>query len=455
MTNPSHTTATHTSASWRIPSSHPFFHAWKASAVFGLVGGVASWVGFSSNPERFAFSYLFAFLCFLFIGLGAIFYVLILHLTSAGWAVTTRRTAEFFASGMPVLALLFLPIVPVMQHLYPWYQHEVQQQEFSLLSASRADAQVPSGHPDPAHAAPAGHSPKAQEAHHDAAHGPAHAAHEMVVKKKHAYLNKPFFLLRMLLYFCAWLFLSFRLVSLSVQQDESRNLANTVKLKRMAAPGIILLALTLTFASFDWIMSLEPAWYSTIFGVYLFASSAVAIFSVVIVTTLALRSRGFFGEAINVEHYHDLGKLLFGFIVFWAYIAFSQLLLIWYAGIPEEATFYHIRWDGGVWQRVSLFLLFGHFFFPFALILSRNIKRRLTILGFAAGWMLLVHVVEMYWFVMPNYRVEPFQFHWLDVACLLFVGGVYKAVVLRKMAHHSLIPIGDPRLDRSLHFENA
>ncbi len=449
----------------RISASDVLAQAWKVAVALALVGGVAAAVGYTANPQRFAFSYLFAFLCFLFVGLGALFYVMLLHLTSAGWGVTTRRTAEFFVAGVPILALLFLPVIPVMQHLYPWYQHEVNQESFSLLSASKAGAQEaspsteahgkPSDHHAATQSATKSHEDGVAQGHHDGGHDPAHMAHEAIVKKKHTYLNKPFFLLRMLLYFAVWAFLAVRLVSLSMGQDDSKDLRNTVKLQQMAAPGIIALALTSTFAALDWIMSLEPAWYSTIFGVCLFASSVVAIFAAVIVTTLALRSCGYLGDAVNVEHYHDLGKLMFGFIVFWAYVGFSQLLLIWYAGIPEEATFYHRRWDGGVWQGVSLFLLCGHFFFPFLLVLSRNMKRRLSVLGFAAGWMLILHLVEMYWFVMPYYPSAHFGIHWLDVACLLFVGGVYTAIVLRSMARHPLVPIGDPRLNRSLHFENA
>ncbi|MCB9708381.1 MAG: quinol:cytochrome C oxidoreductase [Myxococcales bacterium] len=453
--NPSNAQA----STFRIPVSDPWAHVWKALAALAAVGGVAAWFGYTGNPERFAFSYLFAFLCFLFIGLGAIFYVLILHLTSAGWGVSTRRTAEFFCTGVPVLALLFLPILAVLQHLYPWYGHDVPQTKVSFNATLRGHAEEQPGSIGEQHAV---HPLSAPQTANGAAirhtsgggHHAAHLAHEAVVQKKHAYLNQPFFLIRALLYFAVWIFLAWRVVSLSLKQDETKDPHNTVKLKRMSAPGIIVLALTLTFASFDWIMSLEPAWYSTIFGVYLFGSSAVAIFAVVIVTTLALRAGGFLADAVNVEHYHDLGKLMFGFIVFWAYIGFSQLLLIWYAGLPEEATFYHLRWDGGLWQRLSLFLLVGHFFFPFALILSRNAKRKLAVLGFAAVWMLVLHVVEMYWFVMPYYSAGHFEMHWLDLACLLWVGGIYTAVVFRRMTRHALIPIGDPRLDRSLRFEN-
>ncbi|QQR88772.1 MAG: quinol:cytochrome C oxidoreductase [Myxococcales bacterium] len=428
------------SSDYRIPKGDVFASLWKAAFAVCLVGALGCFVAYGSNPERFAFSYLFAFLSVLFLALGSLFFILIQHLTSASWGVTTRRTAEFFAAGIPILALLFLPVAASISTLYPWHakdtEHHVAQ------AHSQAADQGEHGHAEVHGSRP--HNEKA-----------SHLAHEGIVAKKTPFLNESFFLLRAGLYFLIWIFLALRVFRLSTQQDEDRDLRKTVKLQNMAAPSIILFGLSLTFAAFDWIMSLEPAWFSTIFGVYLFATSAVAIFATVIVVTLSFRSRGFLKNAVNVEHYHDLGKLMFGFVIFWAYIGFSQLLLICYAGIPEEATFYHLRWDGGAWQQFSLFLLVGHFFFPFALILSRNVKRTTGVLGFAASWLLIMHVMELYWFVMPNAPTGGFSPHWMDVTCLLFVGGLYGSVVLWQMTRHPLIPIGDPRLERSLHFENA
>ena len=169
--------------------------------------------------------------------------------------------------------------------------------------------------------------------------------------------------------------------------------------------------------------------------------------------TYALKSAGILGEAVQTEHYHDLGKLLFGFLVFWAYITFSQFMLIWYASIPEETTYYHARWNEG-WQTFTLALALGHFVFPFFFLISRNIKRRVQLLAFGAGWLLVMHVLECFWLVMP-YASETgsFELHWMDIAAVLAVAGSYLAFVFFRMTQLPLIPVGDPRLARSLRHE--
>ncbi len=214
--------------------------------------------------------------------------------------------------------------------------------------------------------------------------------------------------------------------------------------------GTILFALTLTFAGFDWIMSLMPGWYSTIFGVYVFAGCAVSAYALITLIALGLHARGHFGDAVNVEHFHDIGKLLFGFICFWAYVGFAQWMLIWYAGIPEEATFFHLRWHSEGWKAVSILLMVGHFALPFFFLISRVPKRRLAMLGFGAAWMLVMHLVDVYWLVLPNADAGVFAPHWMDAACLLAIGGAFFAVVFWQMQRHPLIPVGDPRLLRSV-----
>jgi hypothetical protein len=201
-------------------------------------------------------------------------------------------------------------------------------------------------------------------------------------------------------------------------------------------------------------MSLNPTWFSTIFGVQVFAGSVVSALAVLILVTMSLRHTALKG-AINVEHYHDIGKLLFGFNCFWAYISFSQFFLIWYANIPEELAYFHMRWseNGGSWQGVTAALPILHFAIPFWLLLSRNVKRNMRGLVFGSVLLLAVQALEMYWNVLPNFG--PFAPHWVDLACLLGVGGVYLAVVFHRMENFPLVPVGDPRLARALHFENA
>jgi hypothetical protein len=466
---------------YRLPRAGGWGIAWKASAVLGGLGIVTSAIGASSDPHRFAFSWLFAFVCFLAIGLGALFFVLAQHLTGAGWGVTVRRTAEFFMAGLPVFAVLFVPIALQMDELYPWMHHWRQAQHAppgsqgeggdahhasseGILGASVARAQegrapdrdtaaagrAPGGEP---HAAQRDHAGDRAVTHRPGEpHTPEHAAHEEVIESKLGWLNQPFFLARAALYLLIWIVLSVFFFRRSVLQDASKDLALSKQMAKFAPAATFAFGLTLTFAAFDWMMSLEPTWFSTIFGVQYFAVGVVSSLATMIVVLYLLMRSGALGDAVHTEHFHDLGKLLFGFLVFWAYISFSQFMLIWYASIPEETTYYHLRWAGG-WRTFSILMIVVHFVIPFFLILSRNIKRRVPILAFGAAWLLVTHVMESFWLVMPYVSPGELSMHWLDVAALFAVGGIYLSVVFLLMERFSLIPIGDPRLDRALHLQ--
>lgn len=493
--------------SYRIPDGSPWANAWKIVGGAGVacLGGALAMA--SSDPKRFAFSYLFGFYVFLTIALGSLFFVLVQRLTVAGWSVTVRRTAELLASGLGAFVLLVAPLVLMgMNHLYPWLGHGGAghgghgggEGHSSLALVSDAHAQdhaqpnatavepgkeplrggtqgggggagtgtgsgrgqhglgkkMEPGQTGGAHAehAGAGHRALTQE---EAMEEANHLAHGATIAKKGAYLNRNFFLGRALAYVLLWAFLAYRLLGYSTEQDKSKDPKLTLAAQRFSAPGAILFALSLTFAAFDWLMSLEPTWFSTIYGVNIFASSVVSSLAVLILLTMSMRQSGLIKNEINVEHYHDLGKLTFGFLVFWAYISFSQLMLIWYAAMPEEVTFYHHRWDSEPWRTISVLLIVGHFVMPFFGIMSRNFKRRLAVLRFWVCWILVMHVVQMYWFVMPYSTEQGFQFHYFDALCLLGVGGVYFGYVLREMTRHAIIPVGDPRLERALRFENV
>jgi hypothetical protein len=246
----------------------------------------------------------------------------------------------------------------------------------------------------------------------------------------------------------------------STDQDSSRAVGNTANAQQLAPFGLVLFGFSLGFAAFDFLMSLMPMWFSTIFGVQVFATTCVANLSTLVVFTMLLRRSGVLRETVTTEHYHDLGKLLFGWLVFWAYTSFAQYFLIWYGNIPEETQYFHRRWDdaGATWRAVSFAIMILHFAVPFWLLMSRNVKRNVRGLATAAVILLVMHAVEMYWDVLPNFPnngTYAFSPHWLDLTCFLGVGGVYLGVVLRLVAGHPLIPIGDPRLVRALKFENA
>jgi hypothetical protein len=455
---------------YRIPPDSPWANAWKLTGVIGIIGLAAALFGMFNDPGRFAFSWLFAFMTFLAVGLGGLFFVLGQHLTGAGWGVTSRRTAEMMLAGLPVFAILFVPIALNLEHLYPWMQVEHHE------AGEHAEAHGALGIGAAAHAQdlralhdlnPVEQAERAAQAPHGAehAHTPQHAEHEHIINKKLGYFHlggtAVFFFIRAAIYFIAWILLAYAFVGWSTRQDKERGIALTQKAQKIAPAATFVFGLTLTFAAFDWMMSLEPSWYSTIFGVQYFAVCAVIGHVTIILLTLGVRRAGLIGEAVNVEHYHDLGKLLFGFVVFWAYISFSQFMLIWYAGIPEEATYYHLRWwGGGGFKLVSVVLIIAGFGVPFFLLISRNLKRRLGILAFACVWLAVMHVVQVYWLVMP-YAAQTdliqtsMRVHWMDVASLLAVGGIYLSVVLWQMTRYPLVPLGDPRLARALKFENA
>lgn len=431
---------------YRLDPASSWANAWKIAAAVGAVGLAGVLFAAFSDQERFAFSYLFAYVAFLTIALGGVFFGLIQFLTNSGWSVSIRRTTEFLHWPLWAFVLLFIPVALSVDQLYPWVSHA--HGDHGAEHAEHGHAESKGGeHSGDDHGVSAveGVVPAAE-----------HAAHGRVLDGKMPYLNLTFFFIRAAIYFACWILISRKFFQNSVKQDVGGDTAYTVSSQRSAPVALIFFALTTTFAAFDWLMSLEPSWISTIFGVNFFAQCLVSMFAVTILMGLSLRAQGHFKKAVNVEHFHDLGKLMFGFLVFWAYVNFSQYMLIWYASLPEETTYYHKRWsEGGEgWQAWSLALIFGHFVIPFFIILSRNAKRALSPLGFGAAIILFFHFVMVYWLVMPYYG-QGLNPSLVDLACLMFVGGVYFALVFHRMTKHPIIPVRDPRLSRSLHFVNA
>ena len=394
------------------PLTLPADHAWnRLPLVSGLVGIVFLAVSFglgSGRPDQFYFSWLVAFMFFLSLALGALFFVLTHYVTRASWSVVLRRMAENIMGTLPLFALLFIPIVLGMHDLFHW---------------TDADA----------------------------------VQHDVLLQGKAAYLNTPFFLIRAAVCFICWTALALWFRSQSVKQDSSENAQNvrtTLRMIQVSAPALFLFAFTLTAASIDWMMSLDPHWYSTMFGVYYFAGSLVGIFAFMALFAVAMRRAGLLGGTVTIEHLHDLGKLLFAFTVFWAYIAFSQYFLIWYANIPEETIFYAKRARGS-WLTVSKMLMWGHFGIPFLFLLSRHIKRRAGLLVLGSTWMLVMHFLDLYWLIMPIHYPDGVHFSLLDLSTLLGIGGLFLAVIGWQLRRQALIPIRDPRLAESLSFENT
>jgi hypothetical protein len=439
---------------YRLDPKSSWGNAYKVAGAIAAVGFAGTVFAYFSDKERFAFSYLFAFVAFLTIALGGVFFAIFQWLTSSGWSVTIRRTTEFLHWPLWVFLILFVPVAASMDQLYPWYG------EHGHGAHGEAAEHGEGGHEEHGEAKGGEHSGGEEAAPgvgmEGVLHDAEHKLHAEVLEAKTPYLNTTFFFIRAAIYFASWILISRKFFRNSTKQDESGDPALTVSSARIAPVATIVFALTTTFAAFDWLMSLEPSWISTIFGVNFFAQCVVAMFATTILIALSLRAQGHLKKAVNVEHFHDLGKLQFGFLIFWAYVNFSQYMLIWYASIPEETTYYHKRWaEGGTgWQNVSLALIFGHFIIPFFIVLSRNSKRALTPLAVGAAIILFFHFVMVYWLVMPYYGngLNPGL---ADLACVMFVGGTYFTLVFHRMTKHPLIPVKDPRLARSLHFVNA
>jgi hypothetical protein len=384
-------------------------HAWRrlpaVGAILGGLGLLASLLLRGADPAQFAHSWLVAFSFFLSLALGALFFVLLHHIANASWSTTVRRLAENVMGTLPLFALLFVPIAFGLHDLYHW-------------------------------------------THEDA------VAHDALLRGKAGFLNVPFFLVRAGGCFAIWALLAGWFLGRSRRQDETGDPALTRQMVTVSAPALIVFAITVTLAAVDWLMSLDPHWFSTIFGVYLFAGSLVGFTALIALLAAAARRAGLVADLITVEHFHDMGKLLFAFSVFWAYIAFSQYFLIWYGNIPEETAWF-VRRGAGSWKTVSMLLGFGHFAVPFLYLMSRTIKRRTPLLAVGAVWMLLMHWLDLYWLVMPNLRHDGPRLSLLDLTTMVAVGGAFLAVLGLRMRGHALLPVRDPRLAKSLSFENV
>jgi hypothetical protein len=387
----------------------PAANRWAATAgLIGAVGILASVVLALVGDEggaTFFRSYLVSFAYFLSLALGALFFVLITHLTRAGWSVALRRLAEVFSWTLLPLGLLAIVLFFGLGDLYEWSHAE-------------------------------------------------EVAHDPLLQGKSGFLNPTFFILRVVFYFVVWNLLASYFLRRSTAQDQSGDPQLTVRMERMAAPGTILFALTVTFAAFDLIMSLYPHWYSTIFGVYYFAGCALGFFCLAAIMMRALQRPDRLGRVLHAGHYHDIGKLIFAFVVFWAYIGFSQYMLIWYGNIPEETVFYSVR-QQGTWLWLSLVLLFGHFIVPFLWLLSRRPKRRPTMLALAALWLLVMHWLDLFYLVVPGFRPTDAPFHLMDLACFLGLGGIFFAAAFWRLGRVGLVAGRDPRIAESLGLDHV
>ncbi|TVQ64447.1 MAG: hypothetical protein EA379_01445 [Phycisphaerales bacterium] len=373
-----------------------------------LIGGMT---GDSYAARAAMLNYHIGFIAVLAVTLGGMAFVMISHQTGAGWSAGLRRQFENLMSMVPICAVLFLPIFALC-FLSPGLL-------FKWMDA-------------------------------------AYVAGDPIYDHKRAYLNMPFFAVRAILFFAVWAGLAFVLMRLSLKQDETGDKWLTRSMRRFSAPGILLFALATAFASFDWIMGLDFHWFSTMFPIYYFAQGILAAFAAVTLILLVNRRAGRLQGVVTEEHFHDLGKLIFGFIVFWAYISFSQYFLIWYANIPEETAFMSRR-RTGEWMSVSVVLVALKFIVPFLVMLPRPNRRNPVILAAVCAWLLVMHLVDFFWVIRPELFssvARGMGFSWLDIVGPIGPVAIYAGVLIRTIASRPLVCLKDPRLPQALHHKN-
>lgn len=376
------------------------------AAAVGVIGTLVTVALMFTGSVAARFSYLFAFAYWAGISFTSLLLLMIFHTFRAKWMTVIRRPLETMASTVVLFLLLFVPLVLVMGTVFPWV------------------------HPD------------------EARFG-EHGMH--LLHMKHSYLNTTFFVVRGIGYFVIATIISHLLFSWSTKQDATGDLAFTSKARKLGTGALPLMALVMTFAGFDWLMSLDPLWFSTMFGVYYFGGSMLSTFAILILACASARGKDQFGDYVSPEHLHNLGKLLFAFTAFWAYIAFSQAMLIWMAGLPEETPFFIIRMRAP-WAYVGIFLILGHFILPFFILLSRARKRSPKRLAPMAVWALIVHFVDIYWLVFPTLSEEHAVVDLSMFTAFFGLGGLALAFAIWRIRGHYTVPVKDPFLTVSLRY---
>jgi hypothetical protein len=369
----------------------------QRALIVGVLGLAAGALGALQNPDQFLRSWLIGFLFCLGLSLGSLGLLMLQHMSGGQWGLVGRRVFEAASRNLPFVALLFIPILFGLPRLYDWAR------------------------------------PEAVQADH-------------ILQMKAPYLNVPFFIARAVLYFVLWIGGAWILNKWSSGQDRGEiavTPADSRRFRVVSAPGLVVYVVSLTFAVTDWVMSLDPHWYSTIFGFIFVAGQGLAGFALVIVVLSTLTDAEPYATYLNKRHFLDLGKLLLAFVMLWAYFSFSQFLIIWSGNLPEEIPFFLDRLVGG-WQYLSAAILLGHFALPFTLLLSRDLKRRPKLLAKVAIFILLFRYLDLVWLVEPMFGHEGFPLHWLNLAVPAGLLGVWFFLFARQLRSRPLLPLNDP-----------
>lgn len=349
-----------------------------------------------ANRTEFFHSYLIAYLFWLGITLGSLAVLMMQHLTGGRWALVIRRILEAATRTLPLMAVAAIPLLIGMRSLYAWARP---------------------GQDDP------------------------------LILSKHFYLNPQFFIIRMVIYFAIWFALTYFLNKWSREEDEGEaGLQLWLKLEGLSGIGLVIYGLTVTFASVDWAMSLEPRWFSTIYGLIFMTAQALSALAMAVLMLIWLSERKPLAQIVRPSHFQDLGSFLLTFVMLWAYMEFSQLLIIWGGNLTEEIPWYIRRFEG-VWGNVALLLAILGFFLPFFLLLFRNVKKKTRSIAIVAVLILLMRLVDMYWTILPAFGGAKIHLSWMDVALPLGMGGVWFAYFLRQLERMPILPAHDPRME--------
>jgi len=371
----------------------------QRALMIGAVGLILCVVGAIFRPAQFLQSYLFAYLFTLGLALGSMAILMLQYLTDGDWGVVTRRILEAAMRTLPWLAIGFLPIALGMRSLYVWAR-------------------------------------------------PAQAAAEGLDYRTE-YLNVPFFIARAILYFAVWLAMAHKLDRWSREQDRGDALEWLKRLRRLSGPGLVIYAVTITFAAYDWVMSLNPEWFSTIFGLLIIGGQALSAMAFVILVAALLAKREPMARVFQARHFHDLGKLLLAFVMIWAYLSFSQLLIVWAGNLPQEIAFFTPRMQSS-WRWIGALLIVLHFALPFALLLSSDLKRRAEMLAAVAGLVIVMRVIDLFWLVAPEFHRQGLTIDWFDPVTVVGLCGVWLALFIRELKARPMLPLRDPHLADAL-----
>ncbi|MCX6047618.1 MAG: hypothetical protein NT075_21170, partial [Chloroflexi bacterium] len=370
----------------------------RRTLIVGGVGVVLCILGAFLNVQQFFQSYLFGWLYWLGIGLGGFVWVMVHHLSGGRWGLVTRRVHEVSTLVTIVMALLFIPLCFGLSHLYPWAR-------------------------------------------------PAEVAADPLLQHKQPYLNVPFFLIRVLIYFAVWIVIAFLLDKWSRDWDRTGSTVFGRRLRMFSGPALAIYGFTMSFAAIDWMMSLEPHWFSTVFGVLIIAEQALLAWCFAIIVLVQLAKWEPLAAITTWRAYNDLGNFLLAAVLFWAYLAFVQFLIMWAGNLPEEVTWYLHRLDGG-WQWVAILVLIGHFILPFAALLSGRLKRNSRRLAMVALLVMVIDLIYLHWLIMPAFYPAHFHLHWLDIVTPVTIGGLWLTVFLWWLKRKSLLPLHDVALDQ-------